>query len=250
MPFKLRPTELVFVLSPPAPLPPPPFPSYVFDGWRGTASSTALSLDITLAVSSFGDHGMTSILWDRSSITGDAFLYITFMKNRWTYGNFTCNDYGQMDGRAQRDVDGCDVYGALSRWPIDDKTGRVSGPEQRLVDTQIGGADGRRACATFSTHSIPACIVKSPITNTFYISMGDGAGFTTVDAGNLGHNLCGDDAAYEGAFRAQNPMRWNGKILSLREEENFEPKIFTTGHRNPFRISFINEELYDIETGW
>ena len=175
---------------------------------------------------------------------------MTYMKNRWTIGNQTCNDYGQMDGRLQRDIDGCDVYGVLARWPLDDATGRVNGGEQILVDMQRGDIQGRRACATFSTHSIPSCVVKDHTSGDFFISVGDGAGFTTVDAGNLGHNLCNDDQSYQGAFRAQNPMRLNGKILRLREEEGFEPSIVSTGHRNPFRLSVYNGELYEIETGW
>ncbi len=74
---------------------------FSFDSWRGTASASALILDIRSSVSSFGDHGMTSILFDRSD-SGSAWLYITFMKNRWTIGNATCNDYGQMVRRIDR----------------------------------------------------------------------------------------------------------------------------------------------------
>lgn len=165
------------------------------------------------------------------------------MKRRWTVGGVECNDYGQMDGRVQRDVEGCDVYGAVSRWPLD-AAGRVAGAEERILDTQ----NMQHACAQFSTHSVPACVVKRG--DDFIVSLGDGAGFTTVDAGNLGHNPCGDSADYPGAFRAQDAARWNGKTLRLNPSDGFVPHLFTTGHRNPFRMSVIGGEVFATETGW
>lgn len=97
---------------------------------------------------------------------------------------------------------------------------------------------------------IPACIVKNESSGDFFISLGDGAGFSSVDDGNHGDNPCGDTPGFSGAFRAQDPSRWNGKVLRLNEADGFTPHIFTMGHRNPFRMSFIGRELWEIETGW
>lgn len=77
------------------------------------------------------------------------------MKNRWTLGNQSCNDYGQQDGRVDALIEGCDVYGALSRWPVDDG-GNVIGPEFRILDTE----PAQRACAQFSTHSVRVCCTR------------------------------------------------------------------------------------------
>ena len=215
----------------------------VFPSWTAPATAAATIVDIENVVSSFGDHGLTSILWDRDE-GGHAWLYATYMKNRWTYGGANCNDYGQQDGRVDAAIEGCDVYGALSRWPVDD-TGTVTGPEHRILDTQIN----KMACAQFSTHSIPACVVKGAA-GDFFVSFGDGAGFSSVDNGNHGHNPCSDNPGYEGVYRAQDPVRWNGKVLRLNAADGFVPHVFSVGHRNPFRLTVSGSELWESETGW
>lgn len=63
----------------------------VFPSWTAPATAAATIVDIQNVVSSFGDHGLTSVLWDRDD-SGNAWLYATYMKNRWTYGDANCND--------------------------------------------------------------------------------------------------------------------------------------------------------------
>jgi glucose/arabinose dehydrogenase len=158
---------------------------------------------------------------------------------KWGHG---CEDSGQMDGRSRLTVEGCNIYGRLSRWPLS-PTGRITGPEEVLLDTEANSM----ACVQFATHSIPACVVKGA-DGYFYISFGDGAAFTTVDPGDLGHNPCQDNVGYEGAFRSQDPTRWNGKTLRL-DPVTFAPEIMTTGHRNPYRLTTAFGAVYATETG-
>ena len=124
------------------------------DSWRCVQGT--LILNIYATTSSFGDHGLTGLLWDRDA-AGAAWLYAVFMKGRWGAGE-SCLDSGQFDGRLATQIDGCPIYGALSRWQVDDG-GNVISPEQRLLDTELPlGAN--RACVQFTTHSTPSSIVK------------------------------------------------------------------------------------------
>ena len=88
----------------------------------------------------------------------------------------------------------------------------------------------------------------------FFISLGDGAGFTLVDAGQLGNNPCADVVPYLGAFRCQDPGRINGKILRFTPAPaaaDWQYEIWTTGHRNPFRLEPdpTRHRLLQTETG-
>jgi len=78
----------------------------------------------------------------------------------------------------------------------------ISG-EQRLFDSQWPAAndapfgDTPAACVQFSTHSTPTDIVKHG--DKFVIALGDGAGFTGLDVGNLGTgNPCQDNLPFTG----------------------------------------------------
>ena len=154
-----------------------------------------------------------------------------------------CLDYGQFDGRLPSIIDGCNVYGAVSRFQVDAR-GLVISPEQRLYDSQtpISGVPGTtpRACVQFSTHSTPTDIVK--FKNGFAIALGDGAAFTGLDTGNLGTgNPCQDTPPYTGAYRCLDPARHNGKSLLL-DGATFVPTIYSMGHRNPWRLTVVNDE--------
>lgn len=80
-------------------------------------------------------------------------------------------------GRQRGLIQGCPIFGALSRWPLDDN-GAIAGPEERLLDTEIGN----KACVQFSTHSAPSNVQLGP-DGSYYLSFGDGAGFTMVRDG-------------------------------------------------------------------
>ena len=148
-----------------------------------------------------------------------------------------------MDGRPRIEVEGCTVYGRFSRWPMS-AAGAVAGPEEVLLDTE----PAQKACVQFSTHSTPSGLAKGA-DGYFYLSFGDGAGFASVDPGDLGHNPCGDADGLSGAFRAQDPNRWNGKTLRL-DPVTLAPTLYTTGHRNPFRLTAHENDVYATETGW
>jgi hypothetical protein len=200
------------------------------------AQVTQLVIDLSGEVSSFGDHGLTTILWD------NGFLYATFMALSPIYGN-DCADYGQPDGRPNEQVNGCPIYGKFVRWPVNAQ-GVITGPQQVLLDTSANNL----ACVQFSTHSTPTTFVKGP-DGYFYLAFGDGAGFTMVDAGQLGLNPCNDNPGYLGAYRSQDPARLNGKSIRMNPVD-FSYTIFTTGHRNPFRMAVHAGGIYATETGW
>ena len=203
--------------------------------WVGVP--TRVVLDISKTVASYGDHGATSVLFD------EGYLYVTYMKVNPKWGP-DCKDYGQIDGRPRGNIEGCAAHGRLSRWAMDaGGSGSVVGQEEVLFDTE----PGNRACVQFSTHSTPACVVKH--NGAFYISLGDGAAFTTIDPGDLGQNECGDTPPFTGAFRSQDPQRLNGKVLRL-DPVSFAPTVVTKGHRNPFRLSVVADEVHATETGW
>lgn len=193
-------------------------------------------LDISRNVASYGDHGATSILYDNS------FIYITYMKLNPVWG-YDCADSGALNGRAKEDVFGCIVYGRLSRWQVS-ANGYVIGHEQVLFDTE----SNQKACVQFPTHSTPTCVVKAP-NGDFLIATGDGAAYSQLDDGGLGGNACNDEDPYLGALRAQNPTRYNGKIIRLREY-SFDPTIESIGHRNPFRLTVDDGKVFATETGW
>ena len=99
-------------------------------------------LDIT-AVTYYGDHGLTSILWDGAGgVGGSGFLYATYMKINPEFGADGCTDYGQDPGvRPWSAMVGCNIYGRVSRWPIS-AAGIISGAEQILIDTQTPDVHG------------------------------------------------------------------------------------------------------------
>ena len=199
-------------------------------GWLCLAGANTVILNIFSRITSFGDHGLSRVLWDRG-LDGRAYIYIVFMKNIWGLGE-SCRDYGQFDGRVATQIQGCQVYGAVSRWEVNDNGIIISG-EQRLFDSQwpvsndevLGGTPS--ACVQFSTHSTPTDIVKMG-GNSFAIALGDGAAFTGLDVGNLGmNNPCQDNAPFLGAYRCQDPSRYSEyspfPYLYLQSLPNFSP---------------------------
>ena len=145
--------------------------------WVGTPTITVL----TIPVSSFGDHGVTSILWD------SGYLYVTYMKQDPRWGALGCTDSGQDPGtRPYASIQGCNIYGRVSRWPVSAQA-VITGPEQVIIDTQFPDNAGRDACVQFSTHSTPTCIIASG-DGGFYVAFGDGASFNNPDQGQEGVN--------------------------------------------------------------
>lgn len=215
-------------------------------------SDDHIVLDLRDRISSFGDHGLNTILVDGQYIDGQyiEYIYATYMKLNPLYGN-NCADYGQMDGRPRNTVNGCPVYGRMSRWAIS-AAGTVApvGEEDVMLDTETQNEAGAPlACVQFSTHGTPAGMAKNSDDGYIFVSLGDGAGFASVDPGDLGENPCHDADGLSGAFRSQDPARWNGKSLRVNPVTK-EITMWSTGHRNPFRMTYYEGALYATETGW
>lgn len=82
-----------------------------------------------------------------------------------------------------------------------------------------------------------------------YFSYGEGASFQAPDNGEFGDNPCRDDVDYTGAYRAMNPNKYHGKVVKV-DPNTLQLTIVTMGHRNPFRLTVWNNQLYESETGW
>lgn len=147
-----------------------------------------------------GDHGVTSLDYR------DGYLYATYSALNPAFGN-VCADRGQPDNRPPSAIQGCTVYGRLSRWPV--SNGTVTGPEQVLV----GENSTMRVCAQFATGPIDYALVSSDGRRVLF-SAGSGANTFTVDSGNMGSNPCGTGAAWGGAFRALDNRTLDGKLAS------------------------------------
>lgn len=63
-----------------------------FNGWRGAGGQVLI--DISAQVASYGDHGLTSVVYLNN------YLWVTYMLINPEFGN-NCNDYGQFDGGRQ-----------------------------------------------------------------------------------------------------------------------------------------------------
>ena len=157
----------------------------------------------------------------------------------------TCTDSGQIDGRPYSQITGCVLYGRLSRVAYDPLTARVTLPVQVVMD---GEANGRQGCSQFSTHGITG-LVLGPGDGYIYFSYGEGASFQAPDNGEFGSNPCGDAPGYTGAYRAQNPAKLHGKVNRL-DPVSLAITPVTMGHRNPYRLTVWQGQLYESETGW
>jgi glucose/arabinose dehydrogenase len=170
---------------------------------------------------------------------------------------------GQLYGAA-----GCEASGRLVRIEVDPATGvKVAGTPPNPKPLVSGW------CQQFSTHSVGD--LRFGQDGQLYASAGDGAGFDTVDFGQLpspGQAPCPDAAGFGGALRAQaassvtGPTPLNGAILRV-DPATGAPSAqnpFTTGDvnrrrivgyglRNPYRFAFrpgTSSELWLGDVGW
>jgi glucose/arabinose dehydrogenase len=102
-------------------------------------------------------------------------------------------------------------------------------------------------CVQFSTHGATSVVLGPD--NFLYAGFGDGAAFTSPDVRQMGGDPCKDNPGYPGAFRAQDPNRLNGKVVRV-DPATLQWAVFTSGHRNPWRLSWYNGQLLEGETGW
>lgn len=169
---------------------------------------------------------------------------------------------GQLYGAA-----GCEASGRLVRIQVDPATGvKVTGTPPN-PKTLVSGW-----CQQFSTHSVGDLHFGPD--EQLYVSGGDGAGYDTVDFGQLpapGQAPCPDAAGFGGALRAQSassaagPTVLNGAILRVDPATGAASaqNPFTTGDanrkrivgyglRNPYRFAFRpgTTDLWLGDVGW
>ena len=171
------------------------------------------------------------------------YLWLTYSRQTPGIGN-ACTDSGQIDGRPYDQIYGCMLFGRVSRFPYDAATATITGPEDIVMD---GENNDKQGCSQFSTHGITGLVVGAD--NFIYFSFGEGASFQAPDNGEFGNNPCNDRPGYTGAYRAMDPERYAGKIVRV-DPVTAELVIVTSGHRNPFRLTVWNGQLYESETGW
>jgi len=137
----------------------------IMDGWVGQPNRVLL--DIQNIVASYGDHGCVPTVAVVTLAVVECpppsfppirvcslnhvqyfggYLWAAFMVETAPWGD-QCTDFGYID-RPLAEVYGCKVTGRVSRWPYDQATGTITGPEQIVLN----GADGDIMCGQFSTH--------------------------------------------------------------------------------------------------
>ena len=173
--------------------------------------------------------------------------------------------------------DGCVVDGRVSRLTLDPvRLTMVPGSERVLLE---------EFCQQYPSHTLGDLAFGRD--GTLYVSTGEGAGFDTVDYGQLGGdhpgdhpNPCGDPmgtsppgSAQGGALRAQSVRRPAGQAAALsgavlrinpdtgqaapgnplagRSDPNAR-RVVAYGLRNPFRMAFRpgTDELWVGDVGW
>ena len=200
-----------------------------YDDLGGAGARVAL--DLRDRISSFGDFGLTALAH----------------RDGWLYGAYTpdtvfhdgCDDYGLVGDRPVAEVQGCPSSGRVARWLI--APDGSLGAEQVVLD----GVD--TYCFQFTTHGVGD--LKVGPDGALYVSAGDGASFITADYGQFGGNVCGDAPGAGGAFRAQTDADAGGKILRLDPATGTATTV-ARGLRNPFRLAFLDGQLYSTDTGW
>jgi glucose/arabinose dehydrogenase len=188
-----------------------------------SATQPTVFADLSTKVNSFSDRGLLGLATDPLlGQTGHDFVYVLYT-------------YDAPAGRAApvwndacpsppgANTDGCVVTSALSRIPVNPDG--TAGVEQRLL--------GPAWCQQFPSHSV-GHLAFGP-DGMLYVSAGDGAGYTTVDYGQLGGSMagtptpanpCGDPpgkigtaltspTARGGAMRSQSMRRPAGEPVSI-----------------------------------
>lgn len=207
------------------------------------STSAALVKDLSSQVSTYGDHGLTSV-----AVQG-AYLYATYQAVNVTTGN-VCNDTGIVGGRTPAQVFGCPSRSRLVRWPIAPTTGAL-GAEEWLLDTTNSSM-----CAQFATGSIDH--VTAGADGMLYVSVGAGTNTNEqdnsfLDRGQYGGDPCSTGAAntiggLSGHFRAQDGGSNNGKILKINPTTK-AVTVYARGMLNPWRMTWKGSELWALDTG-
>lgn len=193
-------------------------------------------VDIRTAVHNFWDRGLLGMALHPNFPT-TPYVYVLYTLDRRPGGPIPSwgvpgADYDDCPTPPGPTTDGCVVSGRLSRFVASGNV--VSGAEQVLIEDW---------CQQFSSHSIGSLVFGAD--GALYVTGGDGAGFVSVDYGQLGGSLpqtqspgnaCGDPpggvggtmtppSAEGGALRSQSlhrasggPVVYGGTVLRLDPE--------------------------------
>jgi glucose/arabinose dehydrogenase len=192
-------------------------------------------LDISAEVLDESDRGMLGITVDPN-----------YVQNHWIYLLYSVDpDSNNVDTND-------DAYGRLSRFTVGFGDSNTIAYSSRVV---LLGRDWRHGPLSASiTHSIGDLQWGSD--GSLFVSAGDGAQYTTIDAGGQDPNAFGptktDPNEDIGAFRAQYIGSLCGKILRIRpssgcgyasnpywdgDSTSVQSRVWAYGLRNPFRFT-------------
>ncbi len=214
-----------------------------------TASQPTIVVDLRAKVMDYVDRGLLSIALD-PNFPATPNLYALYTYDAPIGGTApTWND-----ACADPFNKGCVVSGRLSRFSIGANS--VAGPEQVLIEAW---------CQQFPSHSVGD--LEFGADGALYLSVGEGANYTGVDAGQYpdgNPNPCGDpfdpsrNIKEGGALRAQDartpddPASLEGAVMRINPANPSDRRMVAYGFRNPFRFTTRpgTNELWVGNVGW
>jgi glucose/arabinose dehydrogenase len=197
---------------------------WAYDNLNDTTAT--LVIDVSVEVHSFWDRGMLGLAVD-PAYPARPYLYIFYAHNvdengvgpRWFDPDDPLNPNDICPTPPGANVDGCVIYGRLSRVIVDTTT--MTGVEDPLLDGNW--------CQQFSSHSTGDLVFGGD--GMLYAAAGEGASFLSADFGQFGSptgeagvpiNPCGDPPDGVGEFPAP-PHDVTGEGGALRSQDLLTP---------------------------